>query len=98
MTQGLEHGDIDSLATLARSSRLSDKRDDFQRQLAAVVVYLEQLKVVDTDGVEEWVAPLPLATPLREDLAAAPIDRAAILAGAPVTQNDLVIVPRFVDG
>ncbi len=98
MTQGFEHGDIDSLATLARLSLRRDERDDFQRRLAAIVAYLEQLQTVDTDGVPEYVAPLPVATPLRDDVATAPIDRAEILAGAPVTQGDLVIVPRFVDG
>jgi len=90
--------EIDSLATLARLSLPDDERDTFARQLGTIVSYLEQLQGVELEGVPEYVAPLPDAAPLRDDVASAPIERAAILAGVSATRDDLVIVPRFVEG
>lgn len=98
MTQGIDEGEIDSLAALARLSLPPDERDTFVRQLDAIVGYLAKLHAVDVEGVPEYVAPLPESTPLRDDVAAEASEAEAILAGCPQTRDRLVIVPRFVDG
>jgi aspartyl-tRNA(Asn)/glutamyl-tRNA(Gln) amidotransferase subunit C len=98
VTQGLDKGELDSLATLARLSLPDAERDTFVGQLGAIVGYLAQLQSVDVEGVPEYVAPLPEAAPLRPDVAGPPIDADAILAGSPLARDHLVIVPRFVEG
>jgi aspartyl-tRNA(Asn)/glutamyl-tRNA(Gln) amidotransferase subunit C len=98
MTQGIDEGEIDSLAALARLSLPKDERDTFVRQMDAIVGYLAKLQAVDVDAVPEYVAPLPEAAPLRDDVATAASEAEAILAGCPQTRDGLVIVPRFVDG
>lgn len=93
----LDADDIEALARLARLDPCADERVTLVRQLGAIVGYLDQLAAVDVEGVAPWQPPAPVASPLRDDVAAAPLPAEDLLRGAPAAADGLVVVPRFVE-
>ncbi|MBX7079553.1 MAG: Asp-tRNA(Asn)/Glu-tRNA(Gln) amidotransferase subunit GatC [Nannocystaceae bacterium] len=93
----IDPAELDALARLSRLSLADDERDAFARQLGEVIAYLEALQAIDVEGVAPWRPDEPAATPLRDDVAGAAVDRDAMLAAVPVSDEGLVIVPRFVE-
>jgi len=96
MSSTLAPEEVERIAHLARLSLTEDERDLFSRQLTAVLQYAEQLREVDTEGVEPTSHPLALSTPLRTDDVRPSLARTAALAGAPDPDDDagLFKVPR----
>ena len=92
-----ESVDVAALAQLARLSLEAHDAETVARQLGEILAHLETLQAIDIDGVLPWSPDAPASAPLRSDVAEAPLDRAAILAGAPAVDGELVAVPRFVD-
>ncbi len=92
-----ESVDVAALAQLARLSLEAHDAETVARQLGEILAHLETLQAIDVDGVLPWSPDAPASAPLRSDVAAAPLDRAAILAGVPAVDGELVAVPRFVD-
>ena len=96
MSSTLAPEEVERIAHLARLSLTADERDLFARQLTAVLQYAEQLREVDTEGVEPTSHPLALSTPLRADDVRPSLPRAAALESAPAPDDDagLFKVPR----
>jgi aspartyl-tRNA(Asn)/glutamyl-tRNA(Gln) amidotransferase subunit C len=96
MSSTLAPEEVERIAHLARLSLTADERDLFARQLTAVLQYAEQLREVDTEGVEPTSHPLALSTPLRTDDVRPSLPRAAALGSAPDPDHDagLFKVPR----
>ena len=96
MSSTLAPEEVERIAHLARLSLTADERDLFARQLTAVLQYAEQLREVDTEGVEPTSHPLALSTPLRPDDVRPSLPRAAALESAPDPDPDagLFKVPR----
>jgi aspartyl-tRNA(Asn)/glutamyl-tRNA(Gln) amidotransferase subunit C len=57
------------VAELARLELSADEVRTFTAQLADILKYVDQLAQVDVSGVEPLTQPVPLETPLREDVA-----------------------------
>jgi aspartyl-tRNA(Asn)/glutamyl-tRNA(Gln) amidotransferase subunit C len=57
----------------------------------------EQLRDVDTDGVEPMANPLDATQPLRADAVTETDRREALQAVAPAVENGLYLVPRVVE-
>jgi aspartyl-tRNA(Asn)/glutamyl-tRNA(Gln) amidotransferase subunit C len=69
----------------------------FTEQLSKVVDYIEQLKEVDTEGIEPMAHALPINNVFREDelRESLPVDQA--LANAPERKGDFYSVPAVLD-
>jgi len=89
--------DIDYVAHLARLTLTPAEKEEFGRQLAQVLGYIEQLRSVPVDGVE----PMAHATPVDnvwqadEPCAGLPVD--AALRNAPARRDQRIAVPRVVE-
>ena len=62
--------DIDEVRKVARLARLDLPDDDLAvmaRQLSAIIGYVDQLKELDTEGVEPLAHPLPVQNVFRAD-------------------------------
>jgi aspartyl-tRNA(Asn)/glutamyl-tRNA(Gln) amidotransferase subunit C len=96
MSSTLAPEEVERIAHLARLSLTTEERDLFARQLTAVLQYAEQLREVDTTGVEPTSHPLALSTPLRADDGRPSLPRDEALEGAPDADRDagLFKVPR----
>ena len=77
------------LAHLARLELDDAALDKMARQLSAILDYVDQLRQVNTDGVEPLAHPLPLSNVFRDDEPAPslPVDEA--LANAPDRRGEI---------
>ncbi|MBX9624069.1 MAG: Asp-tRNA(Asn)/Glu-tRNA(Gln) amidotransferase subunit GatC [Gemmataceae bacterium] len=88
--------DLADVRAVARLARLDVPEADLPRvraELAAILGYVEQLRAVDTAGVEPLAHPLPVSNVFRDDQPrpSLPVDEA--LANAPARTGDYFAVP-----
>ena len=89
---------MEHVAVLARLSLTDAEVERLSTELEAILDYVETLEEVDTTDVRPMSHVLPLATPLREDRAAAPLDPQAAVVNAPESAGSAFVVPRVIDG
>ena len=89
--------EVEHVARLARLALDADEKERMRSQLDAILGYIEQLRRVDTEGVEPTAHVLPLVNVLREDEVrpSYPVD--AMLANAPDAQDGQFRVPRILE-
>lgn len=88
--------DLDDVRKVARLARLDLPDADLPRvrdQLAAILGYVEQLRAVDTAGVEPLAHPLPVSNALRADEPRPSLPVHEALANAPARAGDYFAVP-----
>jgi aspartyl-tRNA(Asn)/glutamyl-tRNA(Gln) amidotransferase subunit C len=85
------------VAHLARLELDDAALDKMARQLSDILAYVDQLRQVDTEGVEPLAHPLPLHNVFRDDEPAPslPVDEA--LANAPDRRGDFYGVPAVLE-
>ena len=59
--------EVEHVARLARLALDADEKERMRSQLDAILGYVEQLRRVNTDGVEPTAHVLPLVNVLRDD-------------------------------
>ena len=85
---------------VAHLARLELGDDDVARltpQLGAILDYVDQLKQVNTDGVEPLAHPLKVHNVFRADEPAPSLPVDAALANAPARLGDFFAVPAVLD-
>ena len=85
------------VAHLARLQLTDAELETMTRQLAAIVAYVDQLKQVDTEGVEPLAHALDVTNVFRDDEPAPSLPADAILANAPKRAGDFYSVPAVLD-
>jgi aspartyl-tRNA(Asn)/glutamyl-tRNA(Gln) amidotransferase subunit C len=93
----LSVADVRWVAHLARLELSDDELAAMTRQLSAILEYVDQLKQVNTEGVEPLAHPLPLHNVFREDEPAPSLPLGAALANAPRRQGDFYSVPAVLE-
>ncbi|GGO30865.1 Asp-tRNA(Asn)/Glu-tRNA(Gln) amidotransferase subunit GatC [Deinococcus humi] len=93
----IDAAQMDHLASLARLELTPDEREAMTQDLSRVLGYFEQLREVDTSGVEEMQRPVNLVNVLRDDLSGAAFPLSVIETLAPETQDGFIRVPRTVE-
>jgi aspartyl-tRNA(Asn)/glutamyl-tRNA(Gln) amidotransferase subunit C len=83
------------IAKLARLDLTDDEVKKFAHDLSEVVTYVEQLKELDTDGVEPMVGAVELLKELRKDEAIDSGLRDAMLENAPDSEDTAIKVPQM---
>ena len=78
------------------------KLDDAQRaqaaqDLARMIGYVDQLRALDTEGVEPMSHVFPVKNVLREDEVKPSTPREALLRNAPVPDEEAFLVPKAVE-
>ena len=90
--------EVERVAALARLSLSEEEARRMVADLDTILGYVESLDAVSTEGVEPTHHVLPLATPLREDRAAPPLDPERVVANAPAHDGSAFVVPRVLEG
>jgi aspartyl-tRNA(Asn)/glutamyl-tRNA(Gln) amidotransferase subunit C len=85
------------VAHLARLELSAAELETMTRQLSAIVDYVDQLKQVNTDGVEPLAHPLPIHNVFREDEPVPSLTVEEALANAPARQGDFYRVPAVLE-
>ncbi len=89
--------DVERVASLARLSLSDEEAERLAAELDSFLGYIETLRELDTSGIEPTSHPIPLPTPVREDLAEPPIDPMLAVANAPESTETAFRVPKVID-
>ena len=88
----LSQSEVEKIAKLARLGLIGQEKESFAKQLSSILEYIEQLKQVDTKGVEPTAQVTGLENVMREDAVAVQDEqsRAELLGQVSNLENDLV--------
>ena len=89
--------EVEHVARLARLDIAPDEKERMRGQLDAILGYVEQLRRVDTTGIEPTAHVLPLVNILREDEIRPSYPVEAMLANAPEPEAGQFRVPRILE-
>lgn len=87
--------DVEHVAKLARLALSEEEKQLYAGQLARIIDYFDQLKSVDTTGVEPLAHALSIVNVMRDDEVIAPPGRDVLLKNAPDQENGFFRVPKI---
>jgi aspartyl-tRNA(Asn)/glutamyl-tRNA(Gln) amidotransferase subunit C len=93
----LAKDDVEKIAHLARLALGEDELDSVADGLSSILEMVEQMGVVDTDGVTPMAHPLHMNQPLRQDGVTEQNQRELFQSIAPQTEDGLYLVPRVIE-
>ncbi len=89
--------DVKKVAMLARIRLTDEEAGELGPQMNNIIGYVEQLALVDTEGVEPTAHPHDVALPQRVDVVTNTNRREALQASAPKTESGLYVVPKVIE-
>jgi aspartyl-tRNA(Asn)/glutamyl-tRNA(Gln) amidotransferase subunit C len=89
--------DVKRIALLSRLSVTDEEAGQVLEQLGGLFTLIEQMRSVDTAGIEPMSHPLGGVQRLREDVVTERDDRAANMRNAPAQQDGLFLVPKVLE-
>ncbi|MCZ2439811.1 MAG: Asp-tRNA(Asn)/Glu-tRNA(Gln) amidotransferase subunit GatC [Burkholderiales bacterium] len=93
--------DVERIAQLSRLALSPAEAATMLQQLNGFFAIVEQMRAVDTRGVEPLDTPLaalqPVALRLREDVVSEHDERSANQRNAPALQDGLFLVPKVIE-
>ena len=89
--------EVEQVAKLARLELSEDEKALYARQLSAILTYMDQLKALDTSGVEPTATVLPTDNVFRDDQVRPSLPQEAALANAPDQADGFFRVPRILE-
>ncbi len=97
----LNSQDIDRIANLARLALEPDQAQRMQSQINDFFNIVEQMRAVDTTGIEPLAHPVAaiqdIALRLRDDIASEPNQRESNQRSAPSVERGLFLVPKVIE-
>jgi len=88
---------VEHTAHLAMLKLDQNKLAETTSSINDVLLLIDELQSINTDGIEAMAHPLDAVAPLREDTPSHSADRDALLANAPEQQDGQFLVPRVVE-
>lgn len=89
--------DVQYVANLARLHLSPEEVQQFQKQLADILGYVDLLQKADVSGIETETAGIVETNNLRPDIAGESLTVAAALANAPRQSGNLIQLPKIVE-
>lgn len=86
---------VEHVAKLARLRLSEHEKELYARQLGKIIDYFDELKAVNTDGVEPMSHALPVTNVMREDVIEPPPGHVAVLSNAPAREDAFFRVPKI---
>jgi len=87
--------EVEHVARLARLSLSEEEKSKFAEQLSAILDYADSLNALPTEGIEPLTHILPVHNVFREDRVQPSMERAEILANAPLAEDFQYKVPKI---
>jgi len=85
------------VAHLARIAVAEEQVEPLQRELNAILAFVEQLAEVDVAGVEPMTSVMPMSMRMRKDEVSDGGMAEMILANAPAQEDHFFLVPKVVE-
>jgi aspartyl-tRNA(Asn)/glutamyl-tRNA(Gln) amidotransferase subunit C len=89
--------EVERIADLARLELAPGEAQRMTDELEAILGYVEALEQLDTTGVEPTFHTALVSTPLRDDVAAPPLEPDRAVANAPEHSGSAFVVPKVLD-
>ncbi|MDX8410671.1 MAG: Asp-tRNA(Asn)/Glu-tRNA(Gln) amidotransferase subunit GatC [Mariprofundaceae bacterium] len=89
---------VKQVAELARIRLTDEEAAEFGPQMEDIIGYVESMSALDTADVPPTAHPHDAAMPLRPDVVSNTNHRDELLAGAPLTEAGLFVVPKVIEG
>jgi len=93
----LSEDQVARIADLARLELTPDEARGVREQLNGILAMIDEMKAVDTAGVEPMSHPQAAMQRLRDDRATEPDQRESFQAIAPATEDGLYLVPKVIE-
>lgn len=87
--------EVEHIAKLARLALSDDEKRIYTDQIAKIIDCFDELKAVDTEGVEPLAHALSLVNVMREDVVEKPPGNKVMLSNAPAREDDYFKVPKI---
>jgi aspartyl-tRNA(Asn)/glutamyl-tRNA(Gln) amidotransferase subunit C len=88
---------VRKVAMLAKIRVDEARLEPLAAELSGILGWIEQLREVDTDGVEPMTSAVAVALPMREDVVTEGGEANAVLANAPKARNGFFVAPKVVE-
>jgi aspartyl-tRNA(Asn)/glutamyl-tRNA(Gln) amidotransferase subunit C len=88
---------LDKIAHLARLEVKENEAEKIMQDMSAIVTWMEQLKEVDTTGIEPLTSMSHEVNAFREDKVENQLDRKATLKNAPDKDENYFKVPKVLE-
>jgi aspartyl-tRNA(Asn)/glutamyl-tRNA(Gln) amidotransferase subunit C len=85
------------IAKLARLALPEERVEPMMGELNGILGWIEQLREVDVEGVEPMTSVVAQKLKMRDDVVTAGGDAAAIVANAPLSEDNFFVVPKVVE-
>ena len=93
----MKRSEIDRIAGLARLEIGADEMPVYQRELGAILGFVEQLAKAETADIPPMAHPLDVAQRLRPDEVTESDARDRFQAVAPLVEDGFYLVPRVIE-
>ena len=88
---------VDYISDLSRLRLPEEEKEAMAAELERIIGYMDTLSALDTSGVEPMSHVFPVKNVLRDDVVEESMDRQALLANAPASDGESLLVPRAVE-
>jgi aspartyl-tRNA(Asn)/glutamyl-tRNA(Gln) amidotransferase subunit C len=85
------------VARLARIKVTDEEARTLQRELSAILEWVEELNAIDTENIPPMTGAGPAILPMRADVVTEGDKAADILRNAPKTADDFFLVPKVIE-
>ena len=89
--------EVEYVANLARLEITEKEKDKFTAQLNDILLYIDKLNELDTNGVEPMSHAISVTNAFRDDQVMDSIGTQQTLANAPDARGDFFRVPKVID-
>ncbi len=94
----LSKAQVEHIARLARLNLTPEEIERYTTELTVILDHIDQLKSVNTEGVEPQNQFITAQNVFREDVAEPSLPRDKALANAPQQDGEFFLVPKVIGG
>jgi aspartyl-tRNA(Asn)/glutamyl-tRNA(Gln) amidotransferase subunit C len=94
----LSHAQVEHIARLARLNLTPEEIERYTTELTVILDYIDQLKLVNTEGVEPQNQFIKAENVFRDDVAEPSLPREKALGNAPQQDGEYFLVPKVIGG
>ena len=87
--------DVEHVAKLARLELTEEEITKYSEQLGNILTYVEQMKEVDTTGIEPMPHAIPVTNVMREDVVKYEQTKEELMKNAPYEEDGFFRVPKI---
>lgn len=93
----VDEATVRRIARLARIKISDEEAQGLQSELSGILAWVEQLSEVDTDNIEPMTRVVPIELKQRDDVVTDGEQAEAVVANAPVREDQFYAVPKVVE-